>query len=115
MIWLIINYLEIDLSKPYPWTTRAHYCLRPRTYKLGSLPVAAVHRGGSPGQSTGADKEHQLWLLSYLVYGTDRADVDTKDEKKTEIDTNYPVINFFSVDLDNIYLSMDIYYPKSTK
>ena len=50
-----------------------------------------------------------------LVYGTDRADVDTKDDKKSGIDINYPVINYFSVDLDNRYLSMDIYYPESTK
>ncbi len=50
-----------------------------------------------------------------LVYGTDRADVDTKDEKKSGIDINYPVINYIDVDLDNRYLSMDIFYPKSTK
>ena len=50
-----------------------------------------------------------------LVYGTDRADVDTKDEKKSWTDTNYPFINYFDVDLDNRYLSMDIFYPKSTK
>ena len=50
-----------------------------------------------------------------LVYGTDRADVDTKDEKKTGIDINYPVINYIDVDMDNRYLSKDIFYPKSTK
>ncbi len=50
-----------------------------------------------------------------LVYGTDRADVDTKDEKKSGIDTNYRIINYIDVDLDNKYLSMDIFYPKSTK
>ena len=50
-----------------------------------------------------------------LVYGTDRADVDTNDEKKQKIDVNYPVINYFDVDLDNKYLSRDIFYPKSTK
>ena len=50
-----------------------------------------------------------------LVYGTNRADVDTKDEKKSEIDIFYTVINYIDVDLDNRYLSMDIFYPKSTK
>ena len=50
-----------------------------------------------------------------MVYGTDWADIDTKDEKKSRIDTNYPVINYFDVVLDNRYLSIDIFYPKSTK
>jgi len=45
---------RVGLSKPYPWNTRAHYCLRSRTYKLGSLYVAAVHRGVSQGQPSGA-------------------------------------------------------------
>ncbi len=31
------------------------------------------------------------------------------------IDINYPDINFYDVDLDNRYLPMDIFYPKSTK
>ncbi len=50
-----------------------------------------------------------------MVYDKDRTDVDIKYEKKSGIDTNYPVINYFDVDLDNKYLSMDIFYPKSTK
>ena len=50
-----------------------------------------------------------------LVYGTDKADVDNKDENKTGIDANYPFINYFGVDLDNRYLSKDVFYPKSTK
>ncbi len=50
-----------------------------------------------------------------LVDGPDKADVDTKDEKKSGIDINYPVINYIDVNLDNRYLSMDIFYPKSTK
>ena len=49
-----------------------------------------------------------------LIYGTDWADVDTKDEKKSCADINYPFINYLDVDLDNRYLSIDIYYPKST-
>ncbi len=54
-------------------------------------------------------------IVLLLVYGTDWADLYTKDEKKSGIDTNYPVINYFDVVLDNRYLSIDIYYPKSTK
>jgi len=46
-----------------------------------------------------------------LVYGADRADVDTKCEKKSEIDIFYMVINYIDVVLDNKYLSMDIFYP----
>jgi hypothetical protein len=38
-----------------------------------------------------------------------------KDEKKSEIDTNYPDIGYFNVDLDKKYLLMDIFYPKSSK
>ena len=54
-------------------------------------------------------------MIGLLVYGTDRVDVDTKDEKKSGIDMFYPVINYIDVDLDIKYLSRDIYYPKSTK
>ena len=50
-----------------------------------------------------------------LAYATDKADVDTKDEKKSRIDIKYPFINYYDVDLDKIYLSIDIFYPKSTK
>ena len=49
-----------------------------------------------------------------LVYAINRAEVDIKDEKKSGMDINYPFINYFDVDLDNKYLSIDIYYPKST-
>ena len=50
-----------------------------------------------------------------LVYGTNRADIDTKDEKRSKKDTNYLVINYIDVDLDIRYLSMNIFYQKSTK
>ena len=50
-----------------------------------------------------------------LAYATDKADVDTKDEKKSRIDIYYPFINYYDVDLDNKYPSIDIYYPISTK
>ena len=43
-----------------------------------------------------------------LVYGTDGADVDTKQEKKPLIDIKDLHINYFDVDLDNKNLSMDI-------
>jgi len=36
-------------------------------------------------------------------------------KKKSEIDMFYPVVNYIGVVLDNIYLSVDAYYPKSNK
>ena len=49
-----------------------------------------------------------------LAYATDKADVDTKDEKKSRIDIYYPFINYYDVYLDNKHLLMGIYYPNST-
>lgn len=62
----------------------------------------AIHRGRSVTS---------VMINPFLVYGIYRADVDTKEEKKPWIDTKYPIINYFSVDLDNRYLLMDIFYP----
>ena len=45
-----------------------------------------------------------------LVYGTDRADVDRKDEKK-QMDILCLIINYISEELYIKYLSIDIYYP----
>ncbi len=56
------------------------------------------------------DFVHELLLLN-----TERADVDNMEEKKSGIDMFYPVINYYGANLDNIYLSIDINYPKSTK
>jgi hypothetical protein len=49
-----------------------------------------------------------------LVYDADRL-ISTLRTKKTGIDKNHPFINYFDVDLDKKYLSMDIFYPKSTE
>ena len=50
-----------------------------------------------------------------LVYDRYRVYIDMKSEKKSEIDIFYPIINYFDVVLDKIYLSIDIFYPKSTE
>ncbi len=116
---------------------REHYCLRSRTLLptvehlqawgpvRSSCPpgwlTGTIIGGDLRGQPSGADREHQLRLFFYLVNlfqavtGTDWADVDTKEEKKSGIDTNYPVINYYDVVMDNRYLSIDIFYPKRTK
>ena len=49
-----------------------------------------------------------------LVYDIYWADIDIKDEKKSGIGIYYPIINYFGIVLDNRYLSIDIFYPKST-
>ena len=53
-----------------------------------------------------------MWVVPVRI-GSIHYDWSFKDEK-SGIDINYPIINYFDVDLDNICLSMDIYYPKST-
>ena len=50
-----------------------------------------------------------------LVYGTDRLISTGRTKKKSEIDINYPVIDYFDVVLDKKYSLWDIFYPKSTK
>jgi hypothetical protein len=50
-----------------------------------------------------------------LVYATDRLISTLRTKKKSVLDTNYPVINYFDVVLDKKYLFRDIFYPKSTK
>ena len=65
--------------------------------------------------SIGDEAFYTIPLTICLVFVIIDADVDTKDNKKSLIDINYPDINHFDVVLDNRYLSMDIFYPKSTK
>ena len=50
-----------------------------------------------------------------LVDGTNRADVDTKDENYSEKDMKYPTISHIGLYLDNKYLVIDIYYPFSNQ
>ncbi len=54
---------------------------------------------------------NQIGLLQ--VYVTNGADVDTNEEKYSEKDIIYPIINYIGLYLDNKYLLMDIYYPFS--
>lgn len=65
--------------------------------------------------SIGDEAFYTIPLTICLVFVIISADADTKDDKNSLIDINYPVIDYFDVDLDNKYLSMDILYPKSTK
>ena len=46
------------------------------------------------------------WIMGIL---------DTKDEKNSEMDIKYPLINYFDDDLDIKYLLMVIFYLKNTK
>ena len=68
------------------------------------------------------DRGASIMIALLLVYVTDQADVDTKEdinqrfrfENKSGIDIYYPVINYIDVSSDNRCLSRDIFYPKST-
>ncbi len=69
------------------------------------IPVTSY---GPPGWRVSIN---QIGLLR--VYVTDGADVDTSEEKYSEKDIIYPIINYTGLYLDNKYLLMDIYYPFS--
>jgi hypothetical protein len=87
------------------------------------LTVAVVYPSNSPRQSTGAaNRDSPPWRIgsinyewSFIGIWYNEADIDIKDEKKSEIDINYLVINYIDAVLDKIYPSIDIFYPKRTK
>ena len=77
-----------------------------------NLQAQASFRSSSlPGQLTGRTGSINYdWSFIGIWYR--QADIDIKDEKKSGLDINYPVINYFDVVLDKKYLSVDIFYPK---